>query len=45
MRISKKVTPSDQTSDLRVSCDRPRARSGERYLNSRRVNKAYEEKR
>lgn len=30
-RISKKVTPSDQTSDLRVSWGRPRARSGERY--------------
>ena len=31
IRISKKVTPRDQTSDLRVSCGRPRARSGERY--------------
>ena len=30
-RISKKVTPSDQTSDLRVSWGSPRARSGERY--------------
>jgi hypothetical protein len=25
------VTPSDQTSAFRVSCGRPRARSGERY--------------
>lgn len=31
IRISKNVIPSDQTSDLRVSCGRPRARSGERY--------------
>ena len=31
MRISKNVTPSDQTSDLRVSCGNPRARSGDRY--------------
>ena len=31
IRISKKVTPSDQTSDLRVSWGMPRARSGDRY--------------
>lgn len=29
--ISKNVTPRDHTSDLRVSCLWPRARSGERY--------------
>jgi hypothetical protein len=33
IKISKKVTPSDQTSALRVSCDRPLARSGARYCN------------
>lgn len=31
MRISKNVIPNDHTSDLRVSCGRPRALSGERY--------------
>lgn len=31
MRISKKVIPRDQRSDLRVSCWRPRARSGDKY--------------
>lgn len=31
MSTSKNVTPRDQTSDLRVSCSIPRARSGDRY--------------
>ena len=31
IKISKNVTPRDQTSDLRVSWGSPLARSGERY--------------
>lgn len=37
-RISKKVTPRDHTSDLRVSWGTPRARSGERYFFSDQYN-------
>jgi hypothetical protein len=36
MRISKKVIPSAHTSDLRVSCGKPRARSGDKYCASTR---------